>query len=411
MKRVIAIGLAPNIQKDDVFESLRLFLSPWEHIQGKATRQLEHWFEDYFGTANAVSFINARSGLYAILKNLGIGQGDEVLIQAYTCVAVPNAIIATGATPIYVDIDSTFNINTGELKKKITQKTKAILVQHTYGIPADMERVVQIVNKHNIYLIEDVAHTIGGEYKERKLGTFGIASIFSFGRDKAFSSVFGGMVITNDHAFGVALRAYQKQRGYPSLGWVWIQLLYPSLSSIVLRWYYFLSIGKLLHFLLRKLNFFSLSVTSDEKRGLFSPLKVQKMPNAFSKLALVQLAKLEKYNLHRKKVSGIYSRELMKLSIDTIPFHDIPLLRYPLLAGDKKDMLAFFRKDGVYLGDWYNQSIDPKDVDLSKVFYSPGSCPKAEETAKHMVNLPTYPTMSQNDILKVLDLLKHYAPS
>lgn len=408
MKRVIAIGLAPNIQKSDAYAACRLLFSPWQYLSGKTIKILEHWFEQYFQVTTAISFINARSALYAIFKNLEIGKGDEVLLQAFTCVAVPNAILAVDAVPVYVDIDNSLNIDLRDLERKITKKTKAILVQHTFGIAADMDAVMKLAKKYNLFVVEDVAHSIGGEYKGKKLGTFGIAGIFSFGRDKAFSSVFGGVAITNDSHLGERLHTYQKQRDFPSAGWVIAQLFYPIISYIILKTYYFFSFGKVFHFLLRKVRFFSLPVTEDEEKGKFNILDVKKMPNALAMLAMVQINKLEQYNKKRKRFAAMYRVAVNTLNIEQFTIDDNPLLRFPLLAADKKDMKQFFARQGMYIGDWYNQVIDPRGVDLKKAGYKIGTCPKAEEIVRHSINLPTYPTMDQKDVERVIGVLKEY---
>src|SRR5258708_1144887 len=153
MKRPIAIGLSPNTQKDDIILALRLLCMPWQYVRGSAAKELERWFRTYFKLSYAVAFINARSALYAILHCLHIKQGDEVILQAFTCVAVPNAIIATGAKPIYVDIDQSLNINPDLIEKKITKKTKAIIVQHTFAIPANMDAIGKIAQKYAIHVI------------------------------------------------------------------------------------------------------------------------------------------------------------------------------------------------------------------------------------------------------------------
>lgn len=115
-----------------------------------------------------------------------------MILQAYTCVSVSNAIIATGAKPIYVDIDAqTLNINPQLIEKHITQKTKAIIVQHTFGIPADIHAIQSIVKKHQLFFIEDCAHALGAQYKEKMVGSFGDIAVYSFGRDKVISSVNG----------------------------------------------------------------------------------------------------------------------------------------------------------------------------------------------------------------------------
>src|SRR5581483_4013141 len=113
--------------------------------------------------------------------------------QAFTCVAVPNSVLWTGAKAIYADIDETGNLDPKDLEKKITKKTKAVIIQHTFGIAANMDAIQKVLKGKKIILIEDCAHALGASYKGKKLGTFGEFAFFSFGRDKVISSVFGGM--------------------------------------------------------------------------------------------------------------------------------------------------------------------------------------------------------------------------
>lgn len=406
MKKPISIGLSPNTQKDDVRLAFRLLCVPWRYVRGNAIKELERWFRTYFKASSAISFVNARSALYAILHCLDIGQGDEVILQAFTCVAVPNAVIATQATPIYVDIDQTVNIDPACIEKKITKKTKAIIVQHTFGIPANMRALTKIALQHKLLLIEDVAHTIGGEYNGKKLGTFGIAACYSFGRDKAFSAVFGGMAVTSDKILGAKLRSYQKQRNFPSYFWVVQQLFYPLLSACILNLYYVFSLGKLLHVILRKFHIFSYPVTLHEKKGKFNTREAKRFPNALAALALFQLKKLKIYNQTRAEITAYYAQAL-----GTTEFQfekNIPLLRFPISVVDKKKIKAYFAKYGIYLGDWYTQAIDPLGTEFRTIGYSKGSCPHAESYAKTILNLPTYPTMSLDDAQSVVGVWKEY---
>ena len=162
---------------------------------------LKYDLDKYFKT-KVYPVNSGRSAIYTILKSVGIGQGDEVIIQAYTCNAVPNPILWTGAVPKYTDIDeSTLNISIEDLEKKISIKTKAIILQHTLGRPGPIEETVKIAQKHNLLLIEDCAHSLGAEYKGKKLGTFGDLSIISFGREKVISSLAGGAILINNENF------------------------------------------------------------------------------------------------------------------------------------------------------------------------------------------------------------------
>ncbi|MFH1859640.1 MAG: DegT/DnrJ/EryC1/StrS family aminotransferase [bacterium] len=111
---------------------------------------------------------------------MGIGEGDEVLVEGFTCVVVPNAVIFAGAKPIYVAPDpKTYNMDINQIETKITPKTKAIIAQHTFGLPADMDLILDISRKHNLMVIEDCAPAMGATYKGKKVGTLGDAAFFS----------------------------------------------------------------------------------------------------------------------------------------------------------------------------------------------------------------------------------------
>src|SRR5581483_6767724 len=162
---MIAISLSPNSQKDDVFLALTILVSPWRWFRGSAIKAIEDWFKRYFATQFAIAFDSGRSGEFAILSALNLHEGDEVIIQAFTCVAVPNSVLWTGAKAIYADIDETGNLDPKDLEKKITKKTKAVIIQHTFGIAANMDAIQKVLKGKKIILIEDCAHALGASYK------------------------------------------------------------------------------------------------------------------------------------------------------------------------------------------------------------------------------------------------------
>src|SRR3990172_2511742 len=199
MRRSIAISLSPNCEKDDISLALKLLFSPFSWFDFRQTEGLENDFKKLFGSNYQFLAVDSgRSALYLILKALGISEGDEVLLQGFTCVAVPNSVIWPGAKPVYVDVDKNFNIDIGKIKEKITEKTKAIIVQHSFGIPVDIQKVRRVVRNKRIVIIEDCALSLGAENKGKKVGTLGDISFFSFGRDKVISSVFGGMILSKN---------------------------------------------------------------------------------------------------------------------------------------------------------------------------------------------------------------------
>jgi len=144
-------------------------------------------------------FYQGRVALFALLKAMGIGEGDEVIQQVFTCFHVPTPIAYLGARPVYVDIDPrTFNIDPDKIEEKITAKTKAIIVQHTFGIPAEMDSILDIARRHNLWVIEDSCHALGSRYRGQEVGTLGDAAFYSFGWFKPVVLGAGGAAVVNN---------------------------------------------------------------------------------------------------------------------------------------------------------------------------------------------------------------------
>ncbi|HXS14510.1 MAG TPA: DegT/DnrJ/EryC1/StrS family aminotransferase, partial [Candidatus Saccharimonadales bacterium] len=246
MKRPISLGLAPNLEKKDALSALSYLFQPWKYLHGSSTTKLSEWFKKYYDVPYAYSFSSARGGMYALFKALGLKSSDEVIIQAFTCKAVVEPILAAGLTPIYADINKNFTFSEDDLLKKITPRTKVVVFQHTFGIPNINIDLIKKLQSKNIFIIEDLAHGIGIVGKGEKLGTFGDAAVFSFGRDKAFSSVSGGMVITKNEKIGNALGEFYKNKPFPSLFWTFQQLFHSvCFYLLILPLYDTAKIGKI----------------------------------------------------------------------------------------------------------------------------------------------------------------------
>lgn len=411
--RPIAISLSPNLERQDALLALRLLFSPWAFLKGKSVKSLEQWFRRNFRTHFAVSFVSGRTALFYALKALGIGSSDEVILQAFTCVAVPNAVVWSGAKPIYADIGPDLNIDPLDFERKITSRTKAIIVQHTLGIPAKMEAIKKIAKKHKLFIIEDCAHSLGIEDKTgKKLGQFGDVVFFSFGRDKMISSVFGGMVLTNNKVLGKKLRSLQKQQENPSFFWVAQQLFHPIVFFFFVLPLYNFFLGKLILVVLQKIRFLSFPVTSSEKLSKMPSLFTRKLPNALAYLALLQLKRLQEFNYRRAAISKMYLNRLDQACYAFPYKSSIPYLRFPVLVDEgrrRDDCIDFLKKHKLYVGKWYSEVIDPKGVDFKKIGYRRGLCPNAEFLAKKIINLPTYPTMQPSEVKKIVSRLNKYA--
>lgn len=402
MNKLIAISLSPNAQGKDVFLALKLLFSPWLFFQSDGVKSLEAWFRQYFKVSFAISFDSGRGAMLAILKALGVGKEDEVILQAFTCVAVPNAVIAAGAKPVYCDISEALTIDTEDLERKISQKTKAMIIQHTFGIPADLNQIIKIAKKYKLHVIEDCAHTVG----VKQLGTYGIASFFSFGRDKAFSSVAGGIAITDNKLVGKKIRSFQKQLATPSFFWIIQQLLHPLAFYFILPFYETFSLGKIILIALQKVRLLSFPVVAEEKDG--KAPSVKKFTNALAYLALFQLRRINEFNKRREEISSVYLRDLNQHDFIAPYKKVIPFLRFPVLYEDRENLMRFLRKKRIYAGKWYSEVIDPKGVNFNNIFYQKGACPKAEYIASRIINLPTYPKMGISDAMEISSCLKEY---
>ena len=438
----ISISLSPNTEKDDIDLALKLIFQPWfwkigvnqrTHQRQSASTLLEEEFKKYLGVKYALSFNSGRSALIAILDALEIKEENEILIQAFTCNSAVNPILNLGAKPVFVDIDETLNLNPKDLKKKITHSTssgraskiKAVMIQHTFGWPAKIDEISEVCKKYNLYLIEDCAHSLGAEYKSKKsglptealakAGTFGDAAFFSFGRDKIISSVFGGMVVTNNDEIEERIKKIQEKLDFPSNFWIFQQLLHPILTNYIVLPAYGLNsaFGRIILGLFHVFSVLSKGVYKKEKKGKISKYFPKKFPNALAILALNQFKKLERFNEHRREIAKFYENELKNTKFVpplTKPWENITpiFMRYPVLVNlDTDRILNEARKRKIYLDDgWRKTPIVPPDTKIDKMKYIPGSCPKAEEIAKKILNLPTHINISLKDAQKIVDFLK-----
>ncbi len=407
MLKPISISLSPNTEKDDVFSSFKLLFQPWRWKRSQnASRGLEEKFKNYLGVKYALSFNSGRSALMAILNSLKLGKDDEVLLQAFTCNAAVNPIIWSGLKPVFIDCDEkTFNIDIEDLKKKITEKSRVVMVQHTFGLPANMDEISEICRQNNLILIEDCAHSLGAEYKNKKVGTFGKVAFFSFSRDKIISSVYGGMVVTDDDELAKKIDKYWKAVGYPSMFWIKQQLLHPILMSwLVLPTYSIL--GKYLLVLFQWFRILSKAVHWREKRGEKPGYFPKRLPDALAALALNQFKKIERFNSHRKKIAKFYREELRDTSFELPLDSEQIYLRFSIKHPRAHKIIKKAWENNILIGDWYTTPIAPHDTKLDKIGYKVGICPKAEKLGQITLNLPTHINISKEDAKKIVNFLK-----
>lgn len=171
----------------------------WISSKGKYVPRFEKEFAEYIGCKYAAAVSNGTVALHLALLALGIGEGDEVIVPTLTYIASVNAIRYVGATPVFVDSDAkSWQMDPEDTRRKITDRTRAIMPVHLYGQPCDMDALMEIAKANDLFVVEDCAEAIGSEYKGKKVGTFGDISCFSFFGNKTITTGEGGMVLTDD---------------------------------------------------------------------------------------------------------------------------------------------------------------------------------------------------------------------
>jgi perosamine synthetase len=199
----------------------------WISSEGPFIRQFEQKFAERLGRKHGIAVCNGTAALDVAVESLGIGPGDEVIMPTFTIISCITQIVRAGATPVLVDSDPvTWNMDVSQIEEKITPRTKAIMVVHIYGLPVDMDRVMEIAQRHGLKIIEDAAEMHGQTYRGKACGSFGEISTFSFYPNKHITTGEGGMLVTDDDQLAEECRSLRnlcfqpaKRFVHERLGW------------------------------------------------------------------------------------------------------------------------------------------------------------------------------------------------
>lgn len=208
--KVPRVDLKPQEEplRNEIISRITEVIDSYNLIVGKNVEELEKKAAEYIGVPDSIGVSSGTDALYLALKALDIGKGDEVITPPFTMAANVEAILFCGAKPVFADVNKeTFNIMPTEIKKKITQKTKAILPVHLFGCPAEMGKIMNIAEKNKLFVVEDCAQSFGADIKGKKCGSFGNLSATSFYPTKNLGCYGdGGMVFVNDTAYAGKIR-------------------------------------------------------------------------------------------------------------------------------------------------------------------------------------------------------------
>jgi dTDP-4-amino-4,6-dideoxygalactose transaminase len=351
--------------KKDMLAAIGEVLDSQVCIGGPKVKELEDKIAQISNCRFAVGVSSGTDALLVSLMSLGIGGGDEVITTPFTFFATAGCIARVGARPVFVDIDpKTYNINPALIEKEVTKKTKAIIPVHLFGQMADMDPIMDIAKKHNLYVIEDAAQSISSTYKGRKAGSIGTCGAFSFYPSKNLSSIGdGGMVVTNDEKLYHMLFIMRNHGSEPK--------------------YYHKFIG-----------------------GNFRLDAVQ------AAALLVKLPHLNEWSEGRRKNAEYYDKRFAGTAVITpcvSPDCVAVYYQYVIRVSKRDELAEHLRKNNIGCEIYY-----PMPLHLQKCFeylgYKKGDFPEAEKAAKEVLALPVYPELTdqmKNCVVQtVLEALK-----
>jgi dTDP-4-amino-4,6-dideoxygalactose transaminase len=364
-----------DLGKEEEQEVLKVLRSRWLST-GPVTQRFEKTFSEYLGGGYAIAVSNGTAALHLALKSLDLKEGDEVILPSLTFIATANAVLYIGAKPIFADIVSKedLNISPEEIERKITKKTKAIIVMHYGGYPCDMKAILGIAKRHGLYVIEDAAHAPGAEYQGKRCGFIGDIGCFSFFSNKNLVTGEGGMVVTRNKTWAEKVRR-MRSHGMEALSW----------------------------------DKYRGHLSSYDVGGLGYNYRITEIQSA---LGLVQLKKLDRNNKKRKKLVEVYRQELQEVDKISIPFpkfkgnpsyHLFPILVAPSI--DRNKVMERLKDFGI------QTSVHYPPVHLFSLYrkrfgFKMGMLPKTEEVSRREVTLPLHPRMNDEDVKWITKKLK-----
>ncbi|MBO8175307.1 MAG: DegT/DnrJ/EryC1/StrS family aminotransferase [Thermococcus sp.] len=360
------IPIAKPLIGDEEINAVVQVLKSGMLAYGDVVKAFEKEFAEYLRAKYGVATCNGTTALDVALKALKIKGGDEVITTPFTFIASANSILFQGAKPVFADIDpKTFNLDPNDVLEKINNKTKAILVVHLYGQPADMRAFKEIAEDYKLYLIEDCAQAHGAEFEGQKVGTFGDIAAFSFYPTKNMTTGEGGMIITNNDE--LARRA---------------KLL---INHGQTKKYYHEELGY---------NY--------------------KMTNIAAAIGRAQLKKLDEWNGKRIENAKLLTEGISKIEGLTPPYIDSRVKhvfhQYVIRVEDefpltRNELMENLREKGIGTAIHYPIPIHWQPL-YQKLGYPKDCCPNAIEASRRVLSLPVHPAVSREDIAYIIQTLK-----
>ncbi len=347
--------------KDELLSAVKKVFESGNYVLGPELETLEKNFAKFCGTKHALGIANGTDALILAMKVLGIGRGDEVITAPNSFIATAGAIIMCEAMPAFVDVDEDFNINPELIEKAITKKTKAIIPVHLTGRPADMDAIMKIAKKYNLYVIEDAAQAVGAKFDGKPVGSFGDIGCFSLHPLKNLNAAGdGGLITTNDTAL------YEK---------------------------------------LKKMRNHGLRNRDECEMFSFN----SRLDNLQAEIINVKMKHLERWTKRRREIAEFYRKELKGVvEVPEERKNEYPVYHTFTIQAEKRDELQkYLLEKGIETKIHYPIPIHLQDA-AKNLGYRKGDFPETERQAKKILSLPIYPELEKWQLELVVDKIREF---
>jgi perosamine synthetase len=350
----------PEIGEEELRNVTEAVKSGWVSSKGPFIEEFENSFSKYIGTEYGLVTSNGTTALHLALVALGIGKGDKVLVPSLDFISVANAVTLTGAKPIFLDSHPDYwCIDPSKIVERIDKQTRAIIAVHLYGHPCDMDKIVKIAADHDLYLLEDCAEAHGAEYRNKKTGSFGIISCFSFYGNKIITTGEGGICLTDDRKLAEKMKILRDHGMNPD------------------RKYWHDVIG---------FNY--------------------RMTNLQAALGVAQLRKIDHLIESKRTIARLYAEQLKELP-SVIPAPEMPWAKnvywlYSVLVEEtlRNKLIDIFEKQSIEVRPFFYPSH------ILPPYKSSLQLPVAEELSRKGINLPSGFNLSENHVRRITDLMR-----
>ena len=355
------INMAEMYVDDEIKNAAIKVLESKRYVKGEQAKKFENEFSKFVGTKYAIATNSGTSALHVLMLSIGIKRGDEVIVPSHTFIATVSPLIHIGAKPVFAEIDEkTYTIDTNDIRKKITDKTKAIIPVHLYGHPAAMDEIKEIAEEHDLKIIEDACQAHGAEYKGKKVGSIGDAAAFSFFPSKNMTVAGdGGMIVTDNEEYAIKAKALVDQ------------------GRLAGKKYEHDFVG---------FNY--------------------RMSEILAAIGRVQLRHLDEWIERRREIAKLYN-ELLDGEDIILPFEEQWAKHvyhlYVIRCRNREELKKFLKEKGIATGIHY-----PIPVHLQPAIAKDYKLPITEKIAKEVLSIPMHPQMKREDAEYVANAIKEW---